>query len=99
MQCASHIYFRYNNFAFPLMRQSGQNVHHQNDCQIENSTAKLLHTLDATRVTYAKAECRKKAAEECDDVEYEKLRQLLSFEDVMNNLEFIWKIMLFKCLI
>lgn len=53
----------------------------QNDCQIEKSTVDLFNSLDATRVTYAKFEKRKKT-NDTSDVEYEKLRQLLAYEDV-----------------
>lgn len=51
------------------------------DCEIENSTVKLLNSLEATRVTYAKCEKRKKSVTERDE-EYEKLRQLLTYEEV-----------------
>lgn len=41
----------------------------------------LFNSLDATRVTYAKFEKRNKTTD-TTDVEYEKLRQLLAYEDV-----------------
>lgn len=52
-----------------------------NSCDIENSTVKLLNTLEVTRVTFSKPEKRSKTPAE-EDVESEKSRQLLSFDDV-----------------
>lgn len=42
---------------------------------------KLLNTLEATRVTFSKPEKRSKTQAD-KDVEYEKLRQLLAYDDV-----------------
>lgn len=48
------------------------------ECDLECTTVKLLNSIEATRVTYAKVEKRRKET----DPEYEKLRKLLTYEDV-----------------
>lgn len=75
------------------------------DCQIENSTVKLLNSLDATRASFAKPSAasstsspihaasasaspdkRRKPSTVEHDEEYEKLRQLLTYDEVRHSL-------------
>ncbi|XP_037050987.1 progestin and adipoQ receptor family member 3 isoform X2 [Bradysia coprophila] len=78
-----------------MLYADGQCVHRNaktipnktNSCDIENSTVKLLNTLEVTRATFSKPEKRSKTQAE-KDVENEKSRQLLSFDDAPKHLQF-----------